>query len=286
MYKGNCLCGAVSWQLLAEPFAIYNCHCKMCQRVHGTPFGTYRFVTSDQIHWTSSTDTIVEYRSSTVLTRASCDVCGSVVPYAADGGSHWVAPGGCHQDTLKSHYNIFVVDKPRWHTPPGGLPECNEYPDELGIPSVEGRPISEPIPGVCRGSCLCGLVEYHITQPLMTAYNCHCSRCRHGRAAAHASNGFVSIDGLKFIKGESDLKSYKVPDAKFFTQVFCGVCSSLMPRLDTERGIAIVPLGGLDDEPDLPPVSHIFVGSKANWHDITGDLPKHDGGPPARSWRQ
>ncbi len=34
----------------------------------------------DQLRWTSSTDTIIHYRSSEYLTRGSCDVCGSVVP--------------------------------------------------------------------------------------------------------------------------------------------------------------------------------------------------------------
>ena len=77
MSEGKCLCGSVTWELTAEPFAAYNCHCKMCQKVHGTPFGTYYFVRPDQFRWTSDTDSIIHYRSSHVLTRCSCDVCGS-----------------------------------------------------------------------------------------------------------------------------------------------------------------------------------------------------------------
>ena len=44
MNEGNCLCGSVTWELTGEPYAAYNCHCVMCQKIHGTPFGTYYFV--------------------------------------------------------------------------------------------------------------------------------------------------------------------------------------------------------------------------------------------------
>lgn len=33
---------------------------------------------------------------------------------------------------------------------------------------------------------------------------------------------------------------------------------------------------GLIDEPALKPTAHIFVGSKAPWHEILDDLPQHD----------
>lgn len=34
-------------------------------------------------------------------------------------------------------------------------------------------------------------------------------------------------------------------------------------------------MGTLDDDPGIKPSSHIFVGSKAPWFDITDDLPRH-----------
>ena len=43
-----------------------------------------------------------------------------------------------------------------------------------------------------RGSCLCGSVAFEIAGPVAgPIVNCHCSRCRKARAAAHASNLFV-----------------------------------------------------------------------------------------------
>ena len=280
MNSGQCLCGSVTWELLAEPYAMYNCHCRMCQKVHGAAFGTYCFVTADQIRWTSGTDTVVHYESSGELVRSSCDVCGSVVPYSNKAGDHWVAPGGCHDEMRKPDCNIFVVDNSPWHTISGEMPRHDAYPPESGIPSVQGIPVPKKAEGPVRGSCLCGLVAFEVTEPFTAAYNCHCSRCRYGRAAAHATNSFVSYDGVKFVRGEERLKIYKVPDARFFRQAFCEVCSSKMPLRDVERDITVVPLASLDDDPEIRPSDHIFVGSKAKWHDITDGLPQHAERPP------
>jgi len=281
MSEGQCLCGGVKWELLAEPYAMYNCHCRMCQKIHGAAFGTYCFFKDGEVRWVGGTDNIAYYNSSEFLTRASCKECGSVVPYHDKAETHWVAPGGCHPELRKPDYNIFVRDNSPWHTISGDLPACDGYPDESGLPSVEGCPVPQKTEGPVRGSCLCGEVTYQVTEPFKMAFNCHCSRCRRGRAAAHASNGFVSYDGLEFLSGEDKLKTYKMPEAKFFTQAFCEVCSSLMPRKDPDRKISVIPLGCLDDDPEIKPAGHIFVGDKAGWHEITDGLPQHQEGPPA-----
>jgi len=279
MNKGHCLCGGVTWELLAEPFYAFNCHCTMCQKAHGTAFGTYWFVKPDQIRITSGADLIVDYRSSDVLVRRSCDVCGSVVPYPDDSGKTWVAPAGCHDDGRGSDYDIFIVDNAPWHDLTGSLPRCDAYPEKSGIPSVPFSPPGEPVEGVVRGSCLCGTVQFHVTEPMTVAHYCHCSLCRHGRAAAHASNGFTSASGVVFVQGEDNLKHYALPAPRRFGQTFCKTCSSPMPRVNHERDIANIPLGSLDDDPGIKPCGHIFVDSMAGWHELSGDLPRFPEGP-------
>jgi hypothetical protein len=81
------------------------------------------------------------------------------------------------------------------------------------------------------------------------------------------------MDGVKFVQGEDNLAYYKVQDAKYFMQVFCITCGSKMPRLDPDRGIAVIPFGGLDDDPETKPERHIYVGDMAKWYEITDDLP-------------
>ena len=275
------MCGSVTWEITTEPFQAFNCHCKMCRKAHGSAFGTYWFLRADQFRWTSDTDTVIGYRSSQIVSRSFCGTCGSVVPYADYSKDTIVALGGCHDQGKKSDCNIFVAHNAPWHEITGELPRHDDYPPETGYPRVEEEPMTAGPVGVVRGSCLCGAVEFHVTEPFKVVHNCHCSRCRRARAAAHATNGLTSMNGVRYIKGEVHLKSYKLPEARFFTQVFCDVCGSKMPRLDAEREIAIIPLGILDDDPGVKANHHIFVAYKCEWHDITDDLPVFPEGPSA-----
>lgn len=271
--EASCLCGSVTWEIAAEPFHAFNCHCKLCRKAHGTAFATYWFLLPDQLHWTSNTDTIVRFRSSNRVNRSFCGTCGSVVPYASERGDHVVAPAGCHDDGRKSDCNIFVAHSAPWYDITGDLPRHADYPPETGYERVDEKPSTTGPEGVVRGSCLCSAVEFHVTRPFRVVHNCHCGRCRRARAAAHATNGFTAMDGVQFIRGEDHLRSYKAPGAKFFTQVFCDVCGAKMPRIDPDRQLALVPFGSLDDDPGVKAVDHIFVAFKAKWHDISDALP-------------
>ena len=198
-----------------------------------------------------------------------------MVPYASGQKSHWVAPGGCHDEGKKSDCNIFAAHSAPWFEITGDLPRHENYPDETGMERVEEDPLEAGPEGVVRGSCLCGTVKYQVTEPFKLVQNCHCHRCRRARAAAHATNGFTSLEGVSFVQGEDNLAYYKVPDARYFMQVFCKTCGSKMPRLDPEREIVVVPFGSLDDDPGVKPQRHIYVNYMAKWHEITDDIPAH-----------
>src|SRR5262249_53692813 len=139
---------------------------------------------------------------------------------------------------------------------------------------------SEPASGAACGSCLCGGVAYEIAGmvdgPIV---NCHCSRCRRARAAAHASNVFVALDRFRWLRGEDLLAAYKVPEAERFTQTFCRTCGGKVPGVNRARGRVGVPAGSLDDDPGAREELHVFVGSKAPWFEIADDLPQHEAYP-------
>ena len=146
------------------------------------------------------------------------------------------------------------------------------------MPTVQHPSIPAVLSGVVSGSCLCGTVVFQITEPFKAVYNCHCGRCRKGRATAYATNGFVSAKAIQFVRGEQTLERYKVPDARFFTQVFCRTCGSVMPKIDTARDIAVVPLGPLDVDSKSAAEPNIYVAHKAAWFDITDSLPQFNEG--------
>lgn len=127
-----------------------------------------------------------------------------------------------------------------------------------------------------KGSCLCGDVRYELTGKPLRAHYCHCQRCRKIRGSAFASNLFLPLDAIRYTQGEALLRSYKPPEAERFTHVFCPKCGSSLPFSNEARGVVVVPMGSLDDDPRHSPEAHIFVGSKAPWFTITDDLPQHE----------
>ena len=129
------------------------------------------------------------------------------------------------------------------------------------------------------GSCLCGAVRYELTQDPLWAHYCHCSRCRKTRGSAFAANLFVPLDGFRFVAGADQLQSYKPPDAERFTNVFCRRCGSSLPWPNESRGVMVVPMGGLDEDPGTTARGNIFVDSKAPWFTIADDLPQSSEGP-------
>ena len=189
-------------------------------------------------------------------------------------------PAGSHDYGPAPQIHIFIAHKAPWHGVTGELTQHDEYPPPNNFGTVPDPQLSPAQHGGVRGGCLCGAIQFEVVEPFKIVHQCHCSRCRRARAAAHATNGFTSMEGVVFTKGEAKIKTYKVPEAKHFSHAFCGTCGSGMPRVDSDRQIAVTPLGSLDDDPGFRPVHNIFVASKAAWYKITDGLPEYAEMPP------
>jgi|GEM_PF-3119838 len=57
---------------------------------------------------------------------------------------------------------------------------------------------------------------------------------------------------------------------------FCKKCGSSVPRKAEGAPAINIPAGSLDDSPGIEPKANIFVGSKANWFEISDQIPQHD----------
>ncbi|MFO0759210.1 MAG: GFA family protein [Byssovorax sp.] len=292
----SCLCGAVRWEVdgplpspdpaSADPMALLSmshCHCGRCRKAHGASYATYLCAPEASFRLTAGREQIVRYPSSPSLFRPFCGQCGSVVP----DGSAWsgivgMPAGGFSVDPgLVPRAHIFVASKAPWVEIHDDLPRFDAYPAHLGMPSMDTRAPLDPEGEGPRGSCLCGAVAYVLTAAPILGRICHCSRCRRAYAAANAMNMLLPLDGVRFTRGEDNLQTFKLPDARYFKSTFCRTCGSKMPRRDEGRKITIVPMGGLDDDPGIRPNMHIFVGSKLSWDVIADGLPQFDELPPS-----
>jgi hypothetical protein len=272
----SCLCGDVGWDIDAAPQSMWHCHCARCRKQHGTPFATFS-MTPAQGFRIAGAERVKSWPSSPGFPRRFCARCGSTVPNEPAGEPFVFQPAGnfASDPGVAPMLHIFVAHKAPWYEIPDALPRFDEYPPGVGGTVLPDPPRTPRPAGVTRGSCNCGAVAFEYRgEPILARY-CHCSRCRQARSAAHAANLLVRPAQLRFTKGEDRLASYKIPDAKFFTQVFCDTCGSKLPRVDPSRDLAIIPMGSLDDDPGVRPKEHIFVGTKAPWFAIADALPQH-----------
>ena len=279
MIRGSCLCGTVRWSFDGAFERMLHCHCRMCRKAHGAPFATY--ADGDRAHFRldGGEEAVTRYESSPGFRRAFCSRCGSVTPFTFGHGMVAVPAGPLDDDPgLRPSFHIYAKWKAPWHEITDSLPRHDISPvgDTPRVDQAEPPPSTG---GVLRGSCLCGNVAYEVTGEITRVHNCHCSRCRKARAAAYTTNGFTAMGGVRYTRGEDTLRTWRLPEARYFSQVFCQACGSGMPRLDPERGLAVIPFGSLDDDPGRGADNHIFVASKAPWHEITGDLPCFDEAP-------
>lgn len=132
-----------------------------------------------------------------------------------------------------------------------------------------------------EGGCLCERVRFRITGPIRNIVQCHCSRCRKAQGSAFATNGIVAAEHFHLIQGEEELTGYESSPGQ--TKYFCRHCGSpILSRNRARPNQVRVRLGTIDSDIDERPMAHIFVGSKANWEDICGELPRYDSYEPGR----
>lgn len=130
-----------------------------------------------------------------------------------------------------------------------------------------------------QGGCLCGAMRYEVDGPLTDVSNCHCSMCRRFHGAAFATYAMVSAEDFRWLSGQELLSVYESSPGNGWA--FCRVCGSSL-GLPSHGKLISLALGTLDKDPGVRPEYHIFVGSKAAWHDITDTLPQHNAWPPGR----
>lgn len=282
MAQGTCLCGTVRYEIDGPYNWMSHCHCSMCRKHHGSLFATFAGAAAESFHWVAGEPAVKSYASSPDGRRSFCGVCGSVAPIVLPQFDLGICPAGNMLGDLgvKPESHIFVGSKAAWYTITDDLPQHEKYPPGFPAPDFT-RPPAETREGFILGSCLCGDVAFEIEGVPLRVMNCHCSRCRRARSAAHSTNVFFKADGFRWKRGQEKVADYKLPGARFFATAFCQRCGAELPRVSPERGVVVVPAGSLDSDPDMQPLAHIFVGSKASWFDITDRLPQFAEMPPS-----
>jgi hypothetical protein len=133
-------------------------------------------------------------------------------------------------------------------------------------------------PPLLTGACLCGAVTYAVPDAFDYAFNCHCSQCRRTTDAACKPIAGISREKFNLTSGANALLIHG--DAAAGHDAHCPTCGSFLFSAVRDGAYVHLAMGTLIDTPTIRPAAHIFVGSKAKWHDITDNLPQFEGFPP------
>jgi hypothetical protein len=79
MHSGQCLCGAVKYEIDGELAGIQLCHCAMCRSAQGGAFATNLPVETRNFRIVAGEASLKTYESSPGKQRLFCSECGSPI---------------------------------------------------------------------------------------------------------------------------------------------------------------------------------------------------------------
>lgn len=127
------------------------------------------------------------------------------------------------------------------------------------------------------GSCLCGSVRYAVDGRISPIVLCHCAKCRRSTGSAFHPGAVCRKSRFRWTAGEDAITAWRSESG--YERPFCRHCGALVPMFQRDGEFVVLHAGSLDGDPATRPERHIFVGSKAPWHEITDDLPQSEAYP-------
>lgn len=133
--QGQCLCGAVEFELSGEIPNLYQCHCSLCRKVTGSSANAALRIAAAQFSWIRGSERISEYVTATGFKSHFCASCGSPLPnLTADDSAYWV-PVGLLEDSggLELVAHLFVDSRASWDVVVDEVEHFAEMPDSAAL---------------------------------------------------------------------------------------------------------------------------------------------------------
>ena len=126
-------------------------------------------------------------------------------------------------------------------------------------------------------------MRFEITQPLVDAGYCHCTRCQRRTGTAASLNAGVAAGAFRLLSGADQLARYRPGGG--WDKVFCASCGSALFSQSAENPENVgIRFGVLDRDPGIRAQYHQFVAYAAPWEPIPDDgLPRYDEARPRRA---
>ena len=129
MIKGSCCCGAVQFELSAEPKMMGTCHCSRCRKAGAS---TIVFVKRETLTWVQGKENVTRYQPPAPYKygRCFCKTCGSALgEILSDEDSFPIAANALDSAiTTRNQFHEFVAEKPDWYKICDGASQSDGHP--------------------------------------------------------------------------------------------------------------------------------------------------------------
>ncbi len=128
---GQCLCGAIKYEMPNPPAMTGVCHCKNCQRQAGSAFSTLAAVLKTDFNMTGTPKLYVDAdtNSGSSVERYFCDQCGSPIYSALPSQPDSIfLKTGTMDDTsgFTPQFHAWCSTKQNWVDVPDGVPQMDK----------------------------------------------------------------------------------------------------------------------------------------------------------------
>jgi hypothetical protein len=136
--KGSCQCGAIAFEF-EGPYFLTFCHCKICQKLHGSAFAPLLHAESKTFKWLQGEEFLNYFNFSSYLRRAFCSKCGSNMPIVSHEINYIGVPASVMDTPVEQQpvAHFYTRSKASWFgindgalqyetVPPGGIREVYE----------------------------------------------------------------------------------------------------------------------------------------------------------------
>ena len=127
------------------------------------------------------------------------------------------------------------------------------------------------------GRCHCGKISYLVTGAPVAVGHCYCKSCQRLSGAGHSTAAMFPAAAFT-ITGTPAEYAFEPAPGIVDTRLFCSACGSqVFGRNSAAPNMLAVALGTLDDASAVAPAVAIYVGQKAKWDLVHGELRVFEG---------
>jgi hypothetical protein len=127
--QGECLCGAVRFELADRYQRIIQCHCSLCRKQGGGTSNAATFVRAEDFRWLAGRERISTWQKDTGFRSHFCQTCGSPVPNPLGRSTYVWVPTGLLSGTepMRIVVHIYLDSKAGWDI----VPDSGEHFEQM-----------------------------------------------------------------------------------------------------------------------------------------------------------